>query len=184
MLEIAKLRNQAWPDALIDLLLSEESYTEGADTFKMVFTCFVIAQEENIRLQMGQPWVKISTDAGGYDPAWGKAWAPVHPRSYGTYPRVLGKYVREEKVLTLEDAIRKMSSAVAQRLNIRNRGLLREGYCADVVIFNPDTISDRATYEDSHQLSVGIRDVWVNGERVLAHGNHTGALPGEIVTPN
>ncbi len=144
----------------------------------------MIVQEENIRLQLQQPWVKISTDAGGFDPAWGKAWAPVHPRSYGTYPRILGKYVREEKILTLEEAMRKMSSAVAQRLRIRDRGLLREGMCADVVIFDPDTIGDRATYDDPHQISEGIRDVWVNGSRVLAKGSHTGATPGEIVTPN
>ena len=95
---------------------------------------------------------------------------------------VLGKYVREEKILNLEEAIRKMSSAVAQRLNIRDRGLLREGMHADVVIFNPDTIGDRATYDDPHQISVGIQDVWVNGGRVLATGEHTGATPGEIVT--
>ena len=123
-------------------------------------------------------------ESGGFDPAWGKAWAPVHPRSYGTYPRILGKYVREEKILTLEEAIRKMSSAVAQRLHVQDRGLLREGMCADVVIFDPDTIGDRATYDDPHQISEGIRDVWVNGSRVLAKGSHTGATPGEIVTPN
>jgi dihydroorotase/N-acyl-D-amino-acid deacylase len=182
--QIAQLRNQEWPDVIIDLLRSEESYWARADASKMVSSCFVIIQEENIRLQLQQPWVKISTDAGGFDPAWGKAWAPVHPRSYGTYPRVLGKYVREENILTLEEAIRKMSSAVAQRLNIRERGLLREGMYADVVIFNPDTITDRATYDDSHQLSEGIRDVWVNGKRVLENGSHTGATPGEIVTSN
>lgn len=149
----------------------------------MVFTCFVVMKEENIRLQLGQPWMKIGSDAGGYAPDWGKAWAPVHPRSYGTYPRILGKYVRLEGVLTLEDAIRKMSFAVAQRLHIRDRGLLREGMRADVVIFNPGTISDHATYDEPHQLSEGVRDVWVNGVRVLAEGAHTGATPGEIVTP-
>ena len=182
--EIARLRNQEWPDVLIDLLRSEESYWAHTDASKMVSSCFMIVQEENIRLQLQQPWVKISTDAGGFDPAWGKAWAPVHPRSYGTYPRILGNYVREEKILTLEEAIRKMTSAVAQRLHIRDRGLLREGMCADVVIFDPDTISDRATYDDPHQISEGIRDVWVNGSRVLAKGSHTGSTPGEIVTPN
>jgi len=182
--EIARLRNQEWPDVLIDLLRSEESYWAHTDASKMVSSCFMIVQEENIRLQLEQPWVKISTDAGGFDPAWGKAWAPVHPRSYGTYPRILGKYVREEKILTLEEAIRKMTSAVAQRLHIRDRGLLREGMCADVVIFDPDTIGDRATYDDPHQISEGIRDVWVNGSRVLAKGSHTGSTPGEIVTPN
>jgi N-acyl-D-amino-acid deacylase len=183
MLEIAELRDQEWPDALIDLLLSEESYWAKEDASKMVFTYFVTISEENIRLQLQQPWVKISTDAGGYDPIWGKEWAPVHPRSYGSYARILGKYVREEKILTLEEAIRKMSSAVAQRLNIRDRGLLREGMKADVVIFDPDTVADRATYADPHQLSVGVRDVWVNGQCVLKDGLHTNATPGEIVTP-
>ena len=184
MSEIARLRNQAWPDALIDLLRSEQSYWSQAEASTMVFTCFVVMQAENIRMQLQQPWIKIASDAGGYDPSWGKAWAPVHPRSYGTFPRILGRYVREEKVLTLEDAVRKMTSAVAQRLNIRDRGLLREGMCADVVIFDPDTVADRATYESPHQISVGVRDVWVNGVRVLAQGLHIGATPGEVVTPN
>jgi dihydroorotase/N-acyl-D-amino-acid deacylase len=94
---------------------------------------------------------------------------------------VLGKYVREERVLTLEDAVRKMTSSVADRLSLRDRGLLRAGSYADVVIFDPDTIADRATFEDSHQLSVGVRDVWVNGARVLRDGTHTGATPGHFV---
>jgi len=106
---------------------------------------------------------------------------PYHPRAYGSYPRILGKYVREEKVLPLEDAIRKMSSAVATRLGLRERGFLRTGYFADVVIFNPETIMDRATFDDPHQLAVGVRDVWVNGVRVLANAVHTGAKPGQVV---
>src|SRR5690606_6723075 len=122
---------------------------------------------ENLRLQLQQPWIKIATDAGGFDPQWAKPLGPYHPRAYGTYPRVLGKYVREEKILPLEDAIRKMTSAVADRLGLRERGQLRVGFYADVVIFDPETITDRATFADPHQLSVGVRDVWVNGERVL-----------------
>ncbi|MCB0166266.1 MAG: amidohydrolase family protein, partial [Anaerolineae bacterium] len=104
-----------------------------------------------------------------------------HPRAYGSYPRILGKYVRDEQVLPLEDAIRKMSGAVAQRLGLLDRGLLRPGFLADVVIFDPATIGDRATFEEPHQLSVGIREVWVNGTRVLQGGRHTGAKPGRIV---
>jgi N-acyl-D-aspartate/D-glutamate deacylase len=138
--------------------------------------------EENLVLQLRQPWIKISTDAGGYDPLWGIPQGPTHPRTYGTFPRVLGKYVREEGVLPLEDAIRKMTSAVADRLGLRNRGLLREGYYADVVLFDPATVSDRATFAESHQLSVGISDVWINGVPVLAKGSHTGATPGRLVT--
>ena len=133
-------------------------------------------------LGLSQPWVKISTDAGGVDPAWAKDLGPTHPRAYGTYPRVLAKYVREEKLLTLEDAIRKMSGAVAARLGLLARGLLRPGCYADVVIFDPRTISDRATFENSHRLSTGIRDVWVNGKRVVSDGQHTGATPGRVVT--
>jgi dihydroorotase/N-acyl-D-amino-acid deacylase len=127
-----------------------------------------------------QPWIKISTDAGGLDPD-RRGGVLVHPRAYGTYPRVLGKYVREERVIPLEDAIRKMTSAVADRLNLRDRGQVRPGLYADIVIFDPATVGDRATFADPHQLSVGVRDVWVNGRRVLAGGVHTGALPGRPV---
>jgi N-acyl-D-aspartate/D-glutamate deacylase len=169
---IAEGRGEHWIDTAIHLLLSEEQRI-GTIYFKM--------SEENVKHQLQQPWNKISTDAGGYDPAWGRALGPTHPRSYGTYPRVLGHYVRETKTLTLEDAVRKMSSSVADRLGLRGRGLLREGYYADVVLFDPATVSDRATFEDSHQLSVGMREVWVNGVRVLQNGEHTGALPGQIV---
>jgi N-acyl-D-aspartate/D-glutamate deacylase len=173
LLEIATMRNQHWIDAAMDLLLSEEQRI-GTIYFKM--------SEENLVLQLRQPWIKISTDAGGYDPLWGIPQGPTHPRTYGTFPRVLGKYVREEGVLPLEDAIRKMTSAVADRLGLRNRGLLREGYYADVVLFDPATVSDRATFAESHQLSVGITDVWINGVPVLAKGSHTGATPGRLVT--
>ncbi len=170
--EIAALREQEWIDAVIDLLLSEG---------QRISTIFFTMSEENLRLKLQQPWVKISTDAGGFDPAWAKELGPYHPRAYGTYPRVLGKYVRQEAVITLEDAIRKMTWAVAARLGLRQRGLLCRDCYADVVLFDPQTISDRATFEEPHQLSVGVRDVWVNGVRVLRDGAHTGATPGRIV---
>jgi dihydroorotase/N-acyl-D-amino-acid deacylase len=169
---IAAERGQDWVDAAMDLLLSEE---------QRIGTIYFSMNEENLKLQLRQPWIKISTDAGGYDPAWGKAWGPIHPRGYGTYPRVLGKFVRDEGVIPLEDAVRKMTSAVADRLSLRDRGLLRTGMLADVVIFDPATISDRATFEEPHQLSVGVRDVWVNGVRVVKNSEHTGAKPGRIV---
>jgi N-acyl-D-aspartate/D-glutamate deacylase len=137
--------------------------------------------EENLKLNLQQSWMKISTDAGGMDPAWAAANGPTHPRSYGTYPRVLGKYVRDEGVLTLEDVVRKMSGAVAARLGLHDRGLLQPGLAADVVLFDPATIGDPATFAEPHQLSVGVRDVWVNGARVLRDGQHTGATPGRIV---
>jgi len=170
--EIATMRDQVWVDAAFDLFLSEG---------QRISTIYFMMTDDNLRLQLQQPWIMIGTDAGGLDPAWAKPLGPYHPRAYGTYTRVLGRFVREEKVLPLEDAVRKMSAAVAQRLHVRDRGLLRTGMLADVVIFDPVTVGDRATFEDPHQLSVGVQDVWVNGVRVLENGAHTGATPGRIV---
>jgi dihydroorotase/N-acyl-D-amino-acid deacylase len=169
---IARMRGQEPVDAIMDLLLAER---------QRIFTMYFGMSEENVALQLKQPWNKVSTDAGGLDPEWATESGPTHPRAYGTYPRVLGKYVREDGVLTWEDAIRKMSSAVADRLSLRDRGALRTGAYADIVVFDPVTVGDRATFEEPHQLSVGIRDVWVNGGQVLAGGRHTGATPGRIV---
>ncbi|HEX5166573.1 MAG TPA: D-aminoacylase [Thermomicrobiales bacterium] len=168
--EIAEMRGQHWSDAVMDLLLSEQ---------QRISTMYFMMSEENVKRQLQAPWNKVSTDAGGFDPATQDT--PTHPRAYGTYPRVLGKYVREEGVLQLEDAIRKMSSAVADRLSLRDRGQLRTGMMADVVIFDPETVIDHSTFTEPHQLSTGIRDVWVNGSRVLQNGTHTGAMPGRIV---
>ncbi|MBX3002113.1 MAG: D-aminoacylase [Caldilineaceae bacterium] len=170
--EIAAMRGQDWIDATIDLLISEG---------QRISTIYFSMDETNLRIQVGQPWIKFSTDAGGFDPAWARAHGPYHPRAYGTYPRVLRKYVREERLITLEDAIRKMTSAVADRLSLRDRGQIRAGFYADVILFDPETIGDRATFEDPHQLSVGVRDVWVNGARVLKNGEHTGSTPGRFV---
>jgi N-acyl-D-aspartate/D-glutamate deacylase len=170
--EIAAMRGQDWVDAVFDLCLSEQTW---------ISTIYFMMDEENVKLQLRQPWIKISTDAGGMDPEWAKALGPVHPRSYGAYPRVLGKYVRDESVITLEDAIRKMTSSVADRLSLFDRGQLRSGLFADIVVFDPQTIADRATFDDSHQLSVGVRDVWVNGQRVMENGVHTGATPGRVL---
>jgi N-acyl-D-amino-acid deacylase len=170
--EIAALRSQDWADAAIDLLVSEG---------QRIGTIYFMMDEQNVRRQLQLPWITIGTDAGGMDPAWAGALGPTHPRGYGSYTRILGHYVRDEGVLPLEDAVRKMSSAVAQRLGIRNRGLLREGFFADVVIFDPATVGDRATFEAPHQLSVGVGEVWVNGVRVLQAGQHTGATPGRVV---
>ena len=135
--------------------------------------------EDNVELQLVQPWMKFGTDAGGADPA--ASGALTHPRAYGTFPRILGKYVRDQGLLALEEAIRKMTSAVANRLSIRDRGLLREGYFADVVVFDPNTIGDLASYKQPHQVSAGIDWVIVNGTVVVREGEHTGALPGRIV---
>jgi N-acyl-D-amino-acid deacylase len=170
---IAELRQQHWVDAALDLLAAEG---------QRISTIYFSMDEANVRMQLGLPWIKIATDAGGYDPEWAAALGPLHPRSYGTYPRVLGRYVRDEQALPLEDAVRKMTSAAADRLGLRERGLLRAGCYADVVVFDPATIADRATFESPHQLSVGVRDVWINGGRVLQNGAHTGATPGRVVS--
>jgi N-acyl-D-aspartate/D-glutamate deacylase len=170
--DIAADWGKDWIDTACDLLVAEQ---------QLIGTIYFSMSEENLALQLRQPWVKVSTDAGGLDPTWAAPNGPTHPRAYGTYTRVLGKYVRDDGVLTWEDAIRKMTWSVAERLGMRDRGLLRAGAFADVVVFNPATVGDRATFEDSHQLSLGIRDVWVNGTRVLRDGEHTRATPGRFV---
>lgn len=168
--EIAAEVHKDWADTAIDLISAEHSRIE---------TMFFIASEENLKLQLQQPWIKIGSDSVGIDPA--NTTSLAHPRSYGNFDRVLGKYVREEHVLTLEDAVRKMTSATANRLSIQDRGLLKEGFYADVLVFDPATISDRATYEKPHQLSVGVKEVFVNGVAVVHNGDVTSAKPGRIV---
>jgi dihydroorotase/N-acyl-D-amino-acid deacylase len=135
--------------------------------------------EENVELQLKQPWIKFGTDAGGVNPD--STRQLVHPRSYGTFPRILGHYVRDRGVMSLEEAVRKASSAVATRLSIQERGLLREGLYADIVVFDPVTINDKATFTEPHQVSEGVKHVFVNGVQVVADGKHTGAKPGRIV---
>ena len=168
--DIATRRGTDWVNALIDLTIEEEDGLGGI---------FFIASEENLILQMRQPWMKFGTDAGGQDPE--RARSMTHPRAYGNYARALGLYVREQGVMSLEDAVRKMTSAVATRLLINDRGILRPGMFADVVVFDPATIIDRATYERPHQISEGIRHVLVNGTAVVTDGRHTGATPGRVV---
>ena len=167
---IARLRGKDWVQTVMDLTLEEKGQL-GA--------LFFLAQEENLELQMRQPWIKFGTDASGMDPD--SATQLTHPRAYGTFPRILGYYVRERKVMPLEEAIRKMSSAVATRLGIQERGVLREGMYADIVVFDPNTVIDNATYEEPHKLSTGIREVFVNGTAVVLNGRHTGAKPGRAV---
>jgi N-acyl-D-amino-acid deacylase len=168
--QIAADMDKDWIDTMIDLILSEQ---QGIGTIYFMMT------EENLKLQMKQPWIKFGTDAGGEDPD--NPHGLVHPRSYGTYPRILGKYVREDRTMGLEEAIRKMSSAVANRLFIRERGFLREGYYADIVIFDQKTIADRASFENPHQVSVGMQHVFVNGTAVIKNGVHTDAKPGRVI---
>lgn len=168
--EVAAEMGTDWVEAAMDLLVSER---------QRIGTIFFMMSEDNVRLGLQQPWIKIGTDAGGLNPNAGLGL--VHPRAYGTYPRILGRYVREEGALSLEDAVRKMSSAVASRLSIGDRGVLAEGMFADLVIFDAETVIDHATFEEPHQLSEGVLHVWVNGQQVLRDGRHTGAKPGRVV---
>jgi dihydroorotase/N-acyl-D-amino-acid deacylase len=168
--DVAQELGKDWIETAFDLVLSER---------QRVGTIYFMMSEENVALQIAQPWIKFGTDAGGIDPE--AATGLAHPRAYGTFARVLGKYVREEGTTTLEEAVRKMSSAVATRLRIVDRGLLVEGFYADVVVFDPETVADHATYEEPHQVSSGIEHVLVNGVAVVSDGDHTGALPGRPV---
>ena len=168
--EIASALGKDWAEVIIDLNVDEE--------LRLGELLFLMS-EDNIRLQLRQPWIKFGTDAGSTDPT--TARGMVHPRTYGNFPRLFARYVREQKVIPLEDAVRKASSAVASRLSITDRGVLKAGLKADVIIFDPNTIMDNATFENPHQLSTGIRDVFVNGVAVLRNGQHTGAKPGVVV---
>lgn len=168
--EIATALGVDWANAIIELTIGEENRL-GKITFGM--------SEENVAMQLARPWVVIGSDAGGHDPD--TTTANVHPRSYGSFPRVLGKYAREAGIFPLEEAVRKMTWATARILGLNDRGLLAEGMLADIVIFDPATIADRATFEQPHQLSVGVRDVFVNGVAVWRDGAHTGATPGRAV---
>lgn len=168
--EIAAGMGKDWLDTVMDLLRSEQ---------RDIGTIYFLMSEDNVTLQLKQPWMIIGTDAGGTDPD--STRALVHPRSYGTYPRILGKYVRDEHVIALEDAVRKMTSAVAERLLIADRGLLKPGMYADVVVFDPQRIQENSTYEKPLQLSTGMRVVLINGVEVVRDGRHTGAKPGRIV---
>lgn len=168
--EIMKDRNQTAPETVIELTLAENGHLDKIN-FSM--------NEDNVAMQLKRPWVVIGSDAGGWDPD--SATGLVHPRSYGSFPRVLGKYSRTDSLFTLEEAVRKMTGATAARLKLRDRGLLREGMYADVAVFDPATVIDKATFDKPHQLSVGVQHVFVNGVQVLANGRHTGATPGRVV---
>lgn len=168
--EIAAALGKDWAEVIIDL-----NVAESAGLGEILF----LMSEANITNQIRQPWMKFGTDAGSEDPA--TAVGLTHPRTYGNFPRLLGKYVRQERVTTLEDAVRKASSAVAARLSLADRGVIKEGMKADLVVFDPDAIIDNATFEKPHQLSTGMRDVFVNGAAVVRDGRHTGAKPGQVV---
>jgi dihydroorotase/N-acyl-D-amino-acid deacylase len=166
--EIAALMSKDWRDAAMDLILSEH---------RRVDTIYFLMSEDNVRLQLRQPWIKFGIDGPGVDPEQMKG-ALTHPRVYGTFPRVLGLYIREQHVIPLEEAVRKMTSAATRRLGIRDRGILQEGLFADIAVFNPDTVIDHATFDNPNQLSTGVEYVFVNGVAVVSVGKVTGAKPG------
>jgi dihydroorotase/N-acyl-D-amino-acid deacylase len=168
--EIARTQNKDWRDAAMDLVLTEHRRVE---------TIYFLMNEDNLALQLKQPWIKIGTDSVGVNPENTRDLA--HPRSYGTFPRILGEFVREKQVLPLEEAVRRMTSATARRLSITDRGVLQPGMFADLVVFDPTAVADRATYEQPHQLPAGIRWVIVNGTMVMKDSVHTGAKPGRAL---
>ena len=169
--EIAKLWNKDPMDTLFDFLI-EDPASEVA-VFGM--------SQPDVTLALQQPWVAVDNDSEGTSPEGLLGQAHPHPRAYGTFPRVLAKYVREEKVLTLEDAVRKFSALPAQRMRLTDRGVLKAGMWADVVIFDPATVRDRATFDNPNQLSEGMEYVLVNGVPVIDQGKMTGALPGKVL---
>ena len=170
--DVATLWHEDALDALCDLLVKDKAFTEVA-VFGM--------DEPDVVLALKQPWMSIDNDSQGTSPRGLLGNEHPHPRAYGTFPRVLRKYVREEHALTLPDAIRKFTSLPAQRMRLADRGVLKHGMWADVVIFDPEMISDRATFEDPNQLSVGMDYVLVNGVPVIEDGKMTGKLPGKAL---
>jgi len=170
--DVAAMWHEDAIDALCDLLIKDKAYTEVA-VFAM--------SEPDVELALKQPWVAIDNDAQGTSPEGLLGEEHPHPRAYGTFPRILRKYVREAKLLSLPEAIRKFSALPAQRMRLTDRGVLKKGMWADVVVFDPTTIRDIATFEDPNQLSQGMEYVLVNGVPVIANGKMTGALPGKVL---
>ena len=170
--DVAAMWHEDAIDALCDLLIKDKAFTEVA-VFGM--------DEPDVLLALKQPWVSFDNDSQGTSPEGLLGTEHPHPRAYGTFPRILRKYVREEKELTLADAIRKFSALPAQRMRLTDRGVLKQGMWGDVVVFDPEKITDKATYEDPNQLSVGMEYVLVNGVAVIAEGKMTGALPGKVL---
>jgi dihydroorotase/N-acyl-D-amino-acid deacylase len=171
--EIAKIWNKDPIDTVFDLLIEDDAFTQIA---------MFIMSEPDVALALKQPWVSICNDSQGAAPTGILGEEHPHPRAYGTFPRVLRKYVREDHLLTLEDAIRKFTALPAQRMRLADRGVLKTGMWADVVVFDPATVRDVATFENPNQLAEGMRFVLVNGVPVIEEGKMTNAMPGRVVT--
>ncbi|MFV1986961.1 MAG: amidohydrolase family protein [Gemmatimonadota bacterium] len=170
--DVAEMRGTSVEETAMDLVVQDDS---------RVGTVYFMMDEDNVRRQIALPWVSFGSDGGSKAPEEPFTLSNTHPRAYGNVPRLLGRYVREEGIITLEEAIRKLTSLPAANLRLDRRGSLSPGGFADVVIFDPTTIQDHATFEDPHQLSEGVRDVFVNGVAVLRDGDPTGAMPGQVV---
>jgi N-acyl-D-amino-acid deacylase len=170
--EVAKMRGKDPIDTAMDLIAEDGS---------RIGTIYFMISEENIRKELAKPWISFGSDEASQAPEGVFLKSNPHPRAYGNFARVLGKYVRDEKVLPMSDAIHRLSGLPATNLGLDHRGFLKEGMFADVVVFDPTTIADRATYEKPHQYAVGVKHVFVNGVQVLKDGEHTGAKPGRAL---
>ena len=170
--EVANLRGTDPVTTMMDLVIQDGS---------RVGTAYFLMTEENVKKQIKLPYMSFGSDAASMATEGNFMKSSAHPRAYGNFSRLLGKYVREEQVISLEEAIYKLTGLPAQNLRIQNRGLLKEGYFADIVIFDPNTVKDNATFEEPHQYATGVQHVFVNGVQVLENENHTGALPGRVV---
>ena len=170
--EVAKMRGVSPEDAAIDLVIEDHT---------RVGTAYFLMSEENVKLGLSQPWVNIGSDAETPAPEGPFLLSNPHPRAYGTFARFLGRYVRDQKVTTLQDAIRRLTRLPAESFKLKDRGCLDKGCFADIVVFDPAKISDLATFDKPHQYAVGVVDVFVNGTQVLRNGEHTGAKPGQVV---
>lgn len=170
--EVARQRGTSPEEAAMDLVIEDNGRVD---------TIYFLMDEANVRKQIALPWVSFDSDEGSYSPEGVFLKSNPHPRAYGNFARLLGKYVRDEQIISLEEAIRRLTSLPATNLKLDRRGALKPGYFADVVIFDPARIQDHATFEKPHRFSTGVRDVFVNGVQVLKNGEHTGAKPGQVV---
>ncbi len=170
--DVAKLRGKSAQETAMDLVIEDGSRVQ---------VVYFLMSEENVKRQIAVPWVSFGSDASSMAAEGVFVKTSTHPRAYGNFARLLGKYVRDERVIRLEEAVRKLTSFPAETLRIRDRGRIAPGYFADLVLFDPATIADRATYENPHQYAVGVRHVFVNGTQVIRDGDHTGAKPGRVV---
>jgi N-acyl-D-amino-acid deacylase len=169
---VAEERGASPEETAIDLVIEDDSRVE---------TVYFLMSEENLEKQIRLPWVSFGSDAGSPAPEGVFLKSNPHPRAYGNFARLLGHYVRDRQVIPLEEAVRRLTSLPADNLKLRQRGRIAPEFFADLVVFDPATIQDLATFDDPHQLAVGVRDVLVNGQAVLRDGEHTGATPGRIV---